>query len=99
MTGRRNQPPELPQEAYEHLTAAENTHQAVAAMERFIREGDEEAFEDAVAIYVASARSRREPVETVTGALCMLAENLEGPRTENEVLLRPTRMHELLFGG
>jgi hypothetical protein len=29
----------------------------------------------------------------------MLAENLEGPRRENEVRMRPTRMHELIFTG
>lgn len=68
-------------------------------MELFLKMGDEEAFEYAVAVYVASARTREEPIERVVGALCMLAGNLEGPRSEHDILMHPTRMHELLFAG
>ena len=96
---RGSQPPELPPDIYEHITASENTEQAVAAMKLFLLQGDEEAFEYAVAVYVASARTRQEPVERVVAALCLLASDLEGPRSENDILLNPTRMHELLFAG
>jgi hypothetical protein len=96
---RGRQAPDLPPDVYDHLTAAENTDQAVAAMRRFVRRGEEAAFEYAVAIYVASARTRQEPIEAVVGALCLLAATLEGPRSENDILLRPTRMHQLIFSG
>ena len=96
---RSSQSPELPPEVYEHITASENTEQAVAAMKVFLIQGDEEAFEYAVAVYVASARTRQEPIERVVGALCLLASDLEGPRFENDIRLHPTRMHELLFAG
>jgi hypothetical protein len=89
---------EIPPELYEHLTAAENTDKAVEAMKLFLREGDEEQCELAVAIYVASARSRREQIETVASALSALAGVLETPPAE-EILMRPSRLHQLLFSG
>ena len=96
---RGSEPPDLPAAVYEHLTAAENHEQAVAAMQIFVRQGDEEAFEYAVAIYVASARSREDPIERVASTLCLLAANLEGPRSEKDTLVGPTRMHQLIFSG
>ena len=96
---RGNQPPDLPPEVNERITASENTEKAVGAMKVFLEQGDEEAFEYAVAVYVASARTRQEPIERVVAALCLLASDLEGPRSENEILMHPTRMHELLFAG
>ena len=68
-------------------------------MRVFLRNGDEPAFEYAVAVYVASARHRLEPIEIVTGALGLLAGNLEGPRPEGESFLTPTRLHQLIFNG
>jgi hypothetical protein len=32
-------------------------------------------------------------------ALCLMASDLEGPRYENDIVLNPTRMHQLLFAG
>jgi hypothetical protein len=96
---RRRETPQIPLELYQHLTASQNTEQTVKAMELFLREGHEEKFEFAVALYVASSRYRQEPIEKVTGALCELAGNLEGPRTDGELLLRPTRLHQLIFNG
>lgn len=89
----------LAPEVYQRITAPENTAAAVEAMRAFLREGDESKFETAVALYVAAARFRQEPVEEVASVLCKLAEELEGPRPESDVLLRPTRMHELIFTG
>ncbi|HUQ99530.1 MAG TPA: hypothetical protein VM166_08750 [Gemmatimonadaceae bacterium] len=94
-----NDAPVPPSSAFEAITAPENTTQAVAAMQSFLLAGDEAAFEYAVAVYVASARHRNEPIEIVTGALCVLAGEMEGPRQENDLIMRPTRMHQLLFNG
>jgi hypothetical protein len=91
--------PEIPLESYERITAHGNITHAIEAMQAFIRKGDVSKFEYAVALYVASARNRQEPIEKVTGALCALAENLEGPKGEAEILAHPSRMHELIFNG
>lgn len=96
--GRRDSQP-IPPELYKDLTAPDNTARAVEAMRVFLLRGDESAFEDAIALYVASARHRNEEIETLTGALCQVAESLEGPRQEGLVLHGPTRMHALIFSG
>jgi len=89
----------IPPEQYQAITAAENTDHAVEAMRSFLRDGNQDAFATAVGLYVASARYRQEPIETVVAALCMLAEGLEGPRRDADILFRPSRMHELVFTG
>lgn len=96
---RRRDVPDIPPESYEHLTAPENTAKAVEAMQSFLIQGDERTFKYAVAVYVASARHRNEPIEKVVGALSVLAESLEGPRRAGERLLGSTSMHELIFNG
>src|SRR5258705_1406634 len=55
--------PEIPLESYERITAHENIAHAIEAMQVFIRKGDVSKFEHAVALYVASARKRQEPIE------------------------------------
>jgi hypothetical protein len=90
---------DIPLESYERTTAHENITSAIDAMQAFLRQGDVSKFEHAVALYVASARYRREPIEKVTAALCILAENLEGPKGEAEILAHPSQMHELIFTG
>jgi len=95
----RRDVPDIPQYLHETLTAPESTARAIEAMQTFLIEGDQPTFEYAVALYVAAARQRNEPIERITGALCMLAENLQGPRRDAEFLLHPTRMHELVFNG
>lgn len=86
-------------ELYQGFTAPESISSAVEAMRDFLRSGDEAKFESAVALYVAAARFRQEPIERVVSALYQQAEDLEGPRFEADLLRRPTRMHELLFTG
>jgi len=95
----RHSVPEIPLDSYQRITASENASNAVEAMKVFLRQGDEPAFEYAVALYVASSRHRQEPIEQVTAALCALAEDLEGQGPDDEILLHPSRMHELLFNG
>jgi hypothetical protein len=95
---RRTEPVIAP-ELYQHLTAAQNADHVVEAMRLFLLEGDDEKFELAVAVYVASARYRREQIETVAGALAMLAGSVEGPAVDNDLVRRPTRLHQLIFSG
>jgi hypothetical protein len=89
----------IPPERYQVITPPENTANATEAMQSFMRDGDANAFADAVALYVASARFRQEPIETVVAALCSLGESLEGPRRDSDVLFAPSKMHELIFTG
>jgi hypothetical protein len=91
---------DIPPHIRERLTLPENSSAAVDAMKLFISEGNEAEFEEAVAIYCASARTREEPIETVLAVCCELAAGLEGPRQESDdVLSRPTKMHALIFAG
>ena len=71
---------------------------AVAAMKLFIEKADKEKFQNAVAIYCTGACERKEEVETVLGALCRLAADIEGPKTDT-LELRPSEMHSLIFAG
>lgn len=89
----------IPPDRYEAITAPQNTANAVEAMRSFLRDGDGTTFSNAVALYVASARYRQEPIEAVAAALCNLAEVMEGPRRDAEILFHPTKMHELIFAG
>lgn len=84
---------------YQTITASENISKVIGAMQAFLREGDEPKFATAVALYVASARFRQEPIERVVGALCRLVEEIEGPKRDSELALQPSRMHELVFTG
>ena len=96
---KRRAAPTIPLDQYERLTDAQNTEQAVEAIKLFLREGDEEKCEIAVAIYVASARYRQESIERVTAALCDLAGSLEGSKADDSIMLRPTKLHQLIFNG
>jgi hypothetical protein len=89
----------IPADRYEAITAPQNAGNAVEAMRSFLRNGDTKTFSNAVALYVASARYRREPIETALAALGKLAEGLEGPRRDADILFRPSKMHELVFSG
>ena len=68
-------------------------------MRKFLAGGDTAAFERAVGLYVASARSRQEPLERVVGALVMLASDVEGPQIDLDTPSGQSRMHELIFSG
>jgi hypothetical protein len=92
-------PTAIPPHIREQLTRPDGTAQALEAMKLFVNKRDEAAFERAVALYVASARERDEPIETVLAVLCELASGLEGPRVVEELLLHPTKMHRLIFAG
>jgi hypothetical protein len=85
--------------AYLQVTAPENTASAIRAMREFLVRHDEATFERAVALYVASARHRQEPIEKVAAALSALAPDVEGPLfNANEPVAR-SRMHSMIFTG
>lgn len=90
---------EVAPEIIEQLTAAQNIEKAIEAMKLFLLDGGEEKFELAVAVYVASAHSRQEPIEKVAGALSALSGVLGGPQSDETFLARSTRLHELIFNG
>src|SRR3954464_4576310 len=85
--------------AYTHITAPENTASAVRAMREFLTRSDESTFEHSVALYVASARHRQEPIEKVAAALSVLAAEVEGPLVSAAEPVERTRMHALIFSG
>lgn len=89
----------IPPERYQAITAPENASNAVEAMRSFLRDGDAATFATGLALYFASARYRQEAIETVVAALCTLAESLEGPRRDSDIVFRPSKMHELIFTG
>jgi hypothetical protein len=90
---------DIPPDIREQLTRPADATTALEAMQLFLTKGDGAAFEQAVELYITSARTREEPIETVLSVLCQLAADLEGPRVTNEMLLRPTKMHALVFAG
>ncbi len=85
--------------AFSRITEPESTASAVRAMREFLAQHDESVFEHAVALYVAAARERNEPIEQAAGALVMLGSDIEGPRLNVDEPLGQSRMHELIFIG
>jgi hypothetical protein len=85
--------------AYSQITAPENAASALRAMREFLVRHDESTFEHAVALYVASARHRQEPIEKVAGALSVLASDVEGPLFNAAEPVERSRMHALIFSG
>ncbi len=86
--------PQIPPELYEHLTNVENVDQVTSAMQTFLDNGDEVTFEYAVALYLASARFRGEPIPKVLGVLTSLSESVQG-----RVLSPPSRLQATIFRG
>ena len=91
--------PKIPPHLYRDLTAPQNAENAIAAMQSFLSDGDEEAFKAAVALYVASARHRQEPIEKVVAALTKLGTSVEGYQKHGHTLFESTRLHQLAFAG
>lgn len=88
----------IPPVLHQQLKRPDSIEEAVEAMKLFIEKGDKETFQRAVAIYCTGACERKEEVETVLGALCRLAADLERP-TDKDSLMHPTEMHSLIFAG
>jgi hypothetical protein len=80
-----------PEQLFQVIGREENAEQVSKAMRAFLSRGDTGAFEQAVAVFVRSARARGEPVERVLAVLIELAEALEGasyPHDRNPTDLR-----------
>lgn len=78
-SGDFSQDPALdPEQLFEVIGHEENAERVSAAMRAFLARRDMAAFEQAVAIFVRSARARGEPVERVLAVLIELAEAREG---------------------
>jgi hypothetical protein len=84
---------------FSQITAPDSVETAVAAMREFLARNDEPAFERAVALYVAAARAREEPIERVAGALAVLASDLGATQVITDLPQRQSRMHQLIFTG
>jgi hypothetical protein len=92
-----NEPVGVLPEVLRRLTRPESAV-ALSAMRLFLSKGDETAFGSAIGDYLTAVRTREEPIEMVLAVCCELAVCLEGqPLVTDDVLMRPTRMHELIF--
>lgn len=89
-----NTAPLIPPELYEHLTNAENIDQVTRAIRSFLDNNDEVRFEYAVALYLASARSRAEPIDRVLQVLTNLGDTIEG-----QVSSPPSHLRVSIFRG
>jgi hypothetical protein len=78
-SGDFSQDPALdPEQLFEVIGHEENAERVSTAMRVFLARRDTAAFEQAVAIFVRSARTRGDPVERVLAVLIELAEAREG---------------------
>ena len=66
-----------PAELFDVLEHEENVTRVLTAMQAFLRHGDPQLFERAIAVYVRSARAKQKPVESVLAALEAVADELE----------------------
>ena len=90
----------IPPAIQKQLTHPESAEAAIHAMKLFIAKGDKETFQNAVATYCAGACERGDEVQTVLGALCRLALDLEGPRVKLDgVFAGRSELHSLIFAG
>lgn len=90
----------IPPSIDQRLTRPESVEAAIDAMKLFLLKGDREAFQQAVAIYCVGARESGDQVQTVLGALCRVAEDMESQSPSGgNILLRPSEMHSLIFAG
>jgi len=87
-----------PVELFEVIAHDDNVHRVLDAMREFIRRKDTAALERAVALYVRSARTRSEPIETVLGTLQTVADELERDGAPGFVERDTPLRHVLLRG-
>jgi hypothetical protein len=67
-----------PEQLFEVIGREENAERVSTAMRAFLVRGDTAAFEQAVAVFVRSARARGDPVERVLAVLIGLVQESEG---------------------
>ncbi len=81
-----------PDQAFEVIGHEENAERVSHAMRTFLDQGDVARFEQAVAVFVRSARARGEPVERVLAVLIELAEAREGGQYPHDWTLTDLRL-------
>jgi hypothetical protein len=79
------------------ISREENAERVSQAMHAFLASGDVSRFEEAVAVFVRSARARGDPVERVLAVLIALAEAREGTAYPHDWVLTDLR-HVILRG-
>jgi hypothetical protein len=81
-----------PEQLFEVISHEENSERVSRAMRVFLANGDVAHFEQAVAVFVRSARTRGEPVERVLAVLIELAEAREGAAYPHDWSLTDLRL-------
>lgn len=81
-----------PEQLFEVINREDNAERVSEAMRVFLAHGDIPKFEQAVAVFVRSARARSEPVERVLAVLIELAEMREGVSLPHDWALTDLRL-------
>ena len=81
-----------PEQLFRVISREENAERVSQAMRAFLSNGDVMRFEQAVAVFVRSARARSEPVERVPAGLIELAEAREGTAYTRDGALTDLRL-------
>ena len=80
------------EQLFQVISREENAERVSQAMRAFLASGDVARFEQAVAVFVRSARARGEPVERVLAVLIGLAEQREGTAYPHDWSLTDLRL-------
>lgn len=81
-----------PEQLFSVIGRDENTARVAEAMCVFLRRGERDAFERAVALFVRSARARNDPIERVLAVLIELATYREGTPAPHDMELSELRL-------
>lgn len=81
-----------PEQLFRVVSSEENSERVSDAMRAFLTNRDVPRFEQAVAIFVRSARARDEPIERVLAVLIQLAETSEGAGYPHDWTLTDLRL-------
>lgn len=81
-----------PEQLFWVIGREENTVRVSRAMCSFLHREDRPAFERAVAIFVRSARARKDPIERVLAVLIELATDREGAALPHDLELSELRL-------
>jgi len=81
-----------PDELFQVISREDNAERVSQAMRAFLANGNLSQFEQAVAVFVRSARARGDPVERVLAVLIALAEQREGTAYPHDWSLTDLRL-------
>ena len=80
-----------PEQLFRVIERDDNVARVSEAMHAFLAHGDRDVFQQAIAIFVRSARARREPIERVLAVLIELAGQREGAAYPHDLELSELR--------